>query len=607
MKKRLILLFVTLSIAVCSLFCTSITALGATDDLSISATVSSETVGAGENVHISAEADGGQGDYLYRFLSRDKSGKMTVIKNFGQDDFADVSFDHAGTYQITAVVKDSVGKCTKKVLSVDVLNPLTIEASVSSNDVSNEDEVTITAQASGGEKEYKYRFFYRDNNNKLHVLQNYSSNNTLNYTFDEPGYYKIFAVVRDAENISVKTEMSLTVTKATHEPLSVRSNISSRSILVGEKLHLYAQGYGGTAPYIYKFSYKTTDGKWIVVQNYSSEQDAEMTFNEYGSYLIIIGCADETRTYTENLYRITVRKDTGESLINTSRINNTDLQQGDTIRLSASATGGYLPYLYRYSCQYEGGEWTVLKDFGYSSSWTYNLSQKGCYRFKVSVSDGTSISDKYFSVTSSSTTYSYTIHKAYLMANPRWATVTLDSNVPYNSPVRIIKSSGNWIMVNYKGTVGWVYNLALYNWSNYYEVTTETLPIVADDIIFYYTKKVDSLFNYVDSMAYRSLNKDTLENMCVYTIKYHRGACYQRAALLYYLLKRAGYSVYRVDDGINDYAYGSPHNWVIIKMSYGWRHMDPTPVIGVPPHYLVKDSSMSPYFSWDRNKYPACY
>ena len=101
------------------------------------------------------------------------------------------------------------------------------------------------------------------------------------------------------------------------------------------------------------------------------------------------------------------------------------------------------------------------------------------------------------------------------------------------------------------------------------------------------------------------MNRDTAENMCVYILKYRRGACYQRAALLSYMLSRAGYETYRVYDGYNK-STSSPHNWVIVKTDEGWRHIDATPFRYMKSPYLVKDSAVSPYFSWDTKKYPKC-
>ena len=114
------------------------------------------------------------------------------------------------------------------------------------------------------------------------------------------------------------------------------------------------------------------------------------------------------------------------------------------------------------------------------------------------------------------------------------------------------------------------------------------------------------LFNYVYYTGYQSMRSDTLENLCVYILKYHRGACYHKAALLYYLCDRAGFEIVRVYDGIDRYTGGDPHNWCIIKTANGWRHIDATPIRGLEVMYLKTDAYVSRYFSWNRSKYPVC-
>ncbi|MCD8328226.1 MAG: hypothetical protein LUC25_03915 [Ruminococcus sp.] len=43
----------------------------------------------------------------------------------------------------------------------------------------------------------------------------------------------------------------------------------------------------------------------------------------------------------------------------------------------------------------------------------------------------------------------------------------------------------------------------------------------------------------------------------------------------------------------------------MVKVDGNWRHIDPTPSATLSVFYLVKDSVIAPYFSWDRSKYPA--
>ncbi len=167
-----------------------------------------------------------------------------------------------------------------------------------------------------------------------------------------------------------------------------------------------------------------------------------------------------------------------------------------------------------------------------------------------------------------------------------------------------ISKSGCWIKVEYNGNIGYVYNKTFGVRSNYSSVNKSTLPIVVDDWLFSNGTGIKNIFNYCYSVGYSSLPKESMEDMCVRAIKMRMGACYHHAALLKYMLERAGYSSIYVE-GIDKYTGGGPHAWTMVKTNDGWRHIDATQVRGLQTFYLVKDSVISPYFKWDRSKYPA--
>ncbi|MGN0499218.1 MAG: Ig-like domain-containing protein [Acutalibacteraceae bacterium] len=197
-----------------------------------------------------------------------------------------------------------------------------------------------------------------------------------------------------------------------------------------------------------------------------------------------------------------------------------------------------------------------------------------------------------------------TVKGSSIMSEAKWASKTL-KNFSAGAKLNQISKSGNWYMVEYNGTIGYVYNRAFNNQSNYLTISESTLPVVIDDWLFVNGKDIQTIYNFAKSMGYRSMSEgSSIESMCVHILKFRYGACYQRASILYYMLNRAGYEVKYVK-GVDYYTGGGPHRWCMIKMSYGWRHIDPTPVIGLPNFYLVKDSAISPYFGWDRSIYPA--
>ena len=164
-------------------------------------------------------------------------------------------------------------------------------------------------------------------------------------------------------------------------------------------------------------------------------------------------------------------------------------------------------------------------------------------------------------------------------------------------------TDGRWIKAQYGEHCGWIYNKALGVTTNCTTVTVNTLPAAADDLIFDCNLNTKKIFDFVlYKLAYRSINEQGLEEMAAYALQYRRGACYQRAALMCYLLDRIGYDTIYVSGTVTIYG-NTHHKWCLAKTANGWRHFDPTPVT-VTEYCNVTDKEMS-IFAWDHTKYPA--
>lgn len=165
-------------------------------------------------------------------------------------------------------------------------------------------------------------------------------------------------------------------------------------------------------------------------------------------------------------------------------------------------------------------------------------------------------------------------------------------------------TSGNWIMVEYNGIIGYVYNKTFKNSANYTAINSSTLPTVADDWLFDNGTDIKTIYNYAYKMYYSASAKEgTIEEMCVQVFKTRTGACYHHAAIMKYLLERAGYEVYYVrGKSANGYA---DHAWNLVKTSDGWRHYDATPLRDSESMYHCTDAQAPKSFVWDREKYPA--
>ncbi len=239
------------------------------------------------------------------------------------------------------------------------------------------------------------------------------------------------------------------------------------------------------------------------------------------------------------------------------------------------------------------------------SSGVVTAKKAGTATITCTLSNGKKATCKITVVTSS--TKKTTSAGTTMKLNKSWSSSSVVS-VPKGATVYQYASSGNWRKVKYGSNYGWIYNKAFGVSKNYSSISTSTLPTVVDDILFDTGTSIKSIFNYVYNMGYRSGSNGSVESLCVYMLKNGRGACYHHAALLYYMLDRAGYDALIVQ-GKDLYTGGGPHAWCMVKTNGNWRHIDATAISGLTTgsnrFYLVKDSVISPYFSWDRTKYPA--
>jgi len=197
-----------------------------------------------------------------------------------------------------------------------------------------------------------------------------------------------------------------------------------------------------------------------------------------------------------------------------------------------------------------------------------------------------------------------TVNAADIRGGAAWTAYVIGS-VPAGVSVIYIMSEGNWCEIEYGDTHGWVYNLCFSNNKNYVSLNTDTLDVYIDDWLFKNGTSIQEIFDYVRVINYTSMDNDTIENLCVYAIKNNRGSCYHHAALLYYMLSRAGYESYLV---AGEAEFGE-HNWVLVKVDGAWRHIDATPRFDLASEELYLKTDTQIYdlglaFYWDKSKYP---
>lgn len=569
------------------------------------------TIKLGESVTFNMTAEGGKLPYDYKFFIQPE-GKTdwTQIRAYKADPSFTYTPTAAGSYTVKMRARDAKGTYKDQLYSLkvvdDVEKPFENTSEVSDKTVTLGESVTLTASAVGGKAPYEYKFFIKaDGTSSWTQIRSYNSDPTFTYVPSEAGIYTVKLRARDASGTYKDKTEKLTVKTKVVEELKNTSTLGSNSVTIFQKAVLNGSATGGEVPYQYKYMYKKSGtSEWTLLKGYSSTKTYSFSAAE-GFYNVRIRVRDNSGKVVDKNFNLTIKTPTGLNFSNTSTVSSSLVTKGASVTMKASASGGSSPYQFRYYKEVNGN-WVSLKGYSTTASYKVKFNESGINRLRVDVKDAEgAVRSKTFSIDVYQSVAKNTVAATDLMKTAKWATAKVKT-VAAGTAVNVISQNGHWFRVKCGNSVGWIYNLALGSYKNYTSIDTSTIEYVADDIIFREKRSIKTLFDYVNYTTYTSMADLGYRENVAYLMRYRRGACYQRASLLCFLLDRAGYNVVRVDDGIDDYTGGGPHNWVIISTTEGWRHIDPTPVYGLRTFYLVKDSDISPYFTWDRTKYPVC-
>ena len=565
----------------------------------------------GARLTINASASGGTAPYMYEaILTSPGSDEKTVIKSLSRDPAIKLTGGRAGTYEVTVNVVDYEGNTASAVIPAEFYGDTGEELTVAPKEypasVTAGTSVVFGAEVSGGVSPYNYQTLVRRAGGEWETVGD-GTDPECTVIFEKPGYYDYKTTVTDFSGAQKETAGSLMVTLDSDKPLENSSLIINNLITTGSELKVNAAATGGSAPYTYKYYYRRVEATgWTRINRDEKQDVCTCLINTTGLFEFRVVATDQKGASSERIIRYNVVKDTGKPLKSVSTVSESIVTTGDIIGLEAKPSGGSEPYCYWYSMAYEDKGMSYIGSSRYNSRQYFKVTKAGKYTFRITVQDG-----RGRTVTKDTVVYTTTseklgvVNSCDMMEEPQWASKCA-GRVYSGEEVRVIKISGRWFQVVSGKDVGWVYNMTFRNEGNYSTINEDNLPVIADDIIFTKGRDIRSLYNYVYFMSYSTDGKKSLEEMCVFMLRYRRGACYHRAALLYYLLDRAGYEVYRIDDGTDKLTAGSPHNWVIIKTDEGYRHIDATPFSFMDSFYLATDEQVEKAFDWDREKYPAC-
>lgn len=206
--------------------------------------------------------------------------------------------------------------------------------------------------------------------------------------------------------------------------------VDGKTVPVGQKFTVDASATGGVAPYQYKYSYVSSDGKETVVKDYSTNTSAEFTISAAGSYKVKVTAKDAKNQVSEASTDLTVTSVSISSFM----ADKTTAKTNETVKFKAIPNTTAIPVTYSYSVSGNGTTQSLVTNSDNTASWKpekegqYTITAKLLY-------NNTAIATK---------TMSYTVEKGEVVTNNLVTIYYKGYSTPY---IHYQVGSGTWTTV----------------------------------------------------------------------------------------------------------------------------------------------------------------
>ena len=266
---------------------------------------------------------------------------------------------------------------------------------LSRNPITLGDTVMVNASATAGTGDYTYAVYYKKTSEKKWtVKQDYSTNTIVTIKPSKATDYQICVKAKDSSGKVMKKYFDLLVVSR----LSNTSEISADSITRGDKITAKCSAAGGHGTYQYAvYCKKTSESKWTVKQNFSTNSEVPIRPSTVTDYDICIKARDGLGNISKKYFTLHVLAKPENP--NTSAISTSTIKLGESITINCSCTIPDCKYsvLYQLANGSAGRPWTVLQGYSKNTAVTFTPDQKEIYHICVKAKDSEgNIYKKYF-------------------------------------------------------------------------------------------------------------------------------------------------------------------------------------------------------------------
>ena len=258
--------------------------------------------------------------------------------------------------------------------------PLAISVTMAETD----NDITFTAEATGGKEEYTYKFIVYNRTTKTWgLIQNFSSDNTCTWTKGSAGDREFYVDVKDAEGKVVRSEMLNVKMKA------VATLTGETSVEAGGKLTLKAQANVG-AGCTYKFIiFNPATNQWFKLQDFSANNTITWTAGNDGTRVFYVDVKDAYGNVTRSeALKVTVGTGKTDKLSVKTTVSANTTKVGDKITFTAEGIGGESGYTYKMVVYNRTTKtWGLVQNFNRNNTITWTAGTAGDREFYIDVRD----------------------------------------------------------------------------------------------------------------------------------------------------------------------------------------------------------------------------
>lgn len=278
------------------------------DALKNQSVISSDTVKAGDEIVLTAKAEGGIGEYRYAaYYKSDSSTSWKTIQNFNSNANIYTQIYQKGSYQICIKVKDGAGTIAKNYYNITVLpcDPLKNVSIISSTSANVGETITARCLALNGTGNYQYAVYSQlSGKNTWTTVKNFDEDSVADMRFNKEGTYKVCLKVKDQSGTIAKVYYDIEISDSALKNLC---KISEKDILRGNTVTITAGAESGSGGYKYAAYYKTLNTSWTQVHGFKSVSTIDIEFETPGVYEICIKVKDSKDTIAKKYDIINVR------------------------------------------------------------------------------------------------------------------------------------------------------------------------------------------------------------------------------------------------------------------------------------------------------------